>query len=553
MYTQSFVLSFPPTTYCAPICVSRCLATHFNILVCLIPPRDLFDYVATRDLTSIKECIDADTSAVEGASDNMGFTPLHVACARGSIDICKALLGHAPPAAAATEDPLGSPKKMSKKSSGKESLSSSLRRGQMSETEMPIPFPIPAANCDVNARSAQGYTPLHVAAWHGHLSIVKLLLDSGADPLAMTEGFRLDEAGVQELTEYYLAKASTANTPPPVPMRFPRTAYQFARLHRYVDIERVLRPLTMVPEVGFNENTDVRDGKQDSVDHYCTTSSAIVAAEKGNLLFYSLALEDLINGGLVHPDRYAAGLEVLDRIRSELHTDTNANVLHTAVEGCTTAVGEQLLAMLLVPCIVVKKSGYPLEECLVSVFGPGPVHYPTESDYKEGRIPDVPVQQSSLRNASPPAQDDRPSTAPRNTDMSILGTTIGSKAGDFTSNTPTICTANTSNGLTALHYAVRVGRLDLVKLFLAMDADPSAEAKPVEGLTPRMAAGGTPVAMCAAGDVTIKNILTEAVSRNAFLDMYAQRNYVPPSERPDFSDAAKELKRQWRKAQAALL
>lgn len=209
--------------------------------------------------------------------------------------------------------------------------------------------------------------------------------------------------------------------------------------------------------------------------------------------------------------------------------------------------------MLLVPCLVVKKAGYPLEESLVAAFGPGPAHYPTELDYKEGRIADVPVEQSSLRNASPPAQDDRPSTAPRNTDMSVLGTTIGSKAGDFTISAPTVCTPNHNNGLTALHYAVRIGRLDLVKLFLAMDADPSAEAKPVEGLTPRMAAGGTPVAMCAAGDAAMKAILQEAVARNAFLDMYAQRNYVPPSERPDFSDTAKELKRQWRKAQAALV
>ena len=38
------------------------------------------------------------------------------------------------------------------------------------------------AGCDVNLSDKDGWTPLSVAAFHGHTEVIKLLLASGADP-----------------------------------------------------------------------------------------------------------------------------------------------------------------------------------------------------------------------------------------------------------------------------------------------------------------------------------------------------------------------------------
>lgn len=44
------------------------------------------------------------------------------------------------------------------------------------------------AGIDVNKAGDLGYTPLHVACMHGNLEMVRLLIDSGADLFAMSEG-----------------------------------------------------------------------------------------------------------------------------------------------------------------------------------------------------------------------------------------------------------------------------------------------------------------------------------------------------------------------------
>lgn len=45
-----------------------------------------------------------------------------------------------------------------------------------------------AHGINVNQKGEEGYTPLHQACFFGHKEIVRLLLESGADPLARTAG-----------------------------------------------------------------------------------------------------------------------------------------------------------------------------------------------------------------------------------------------------------------------------------------------------------------------------------------------------------------------------
>lgn len=45
-----------------------------------------------------------------------------------------------------------------------------------------------AHGINVNQKGEEGYTPLHEACSRGHKAIVKLLLESGADPFARTAG-----------------------------------------------------------------------------------------------------------------------------------------------------------------------------------------------------------------------------------------------------------------------------------------------------------------------------------------------------------------------------
>ena len=53
---------------------------------------------------------------------------------------------------------------------------------------------------DVNSRDAEGFTPLHVAAIHGKIQIVKKLLDLGADDNLTTLDGK-DAADLAELNE----------------------------------------------------------------------------------------------------------------------------------------------------------------------------------------------------------------------------------------------------------------------------------------------------------------------------------------------------------------
>lgn len=73
----------------------------------VVPQRTVFDFVATRDLSALKDTIDLDPSAAAAARDANGYSLLHVAAAHGHIDICRALLGIAEPPQLSAPSPLG--------------------------------------------------------------------------------------------------------------------------------------------------------------------------------------------------------------------------------------------------------------------------------------------------------------------------------------------------------------------------------------------------------------------------------------------------------------
>src|SRR5690242_17876574 len=93
------------------------------------------------------------------------------------------------------------------------------------------------AGADVNAQDNQGWTPLNWAAGSGHLELVELLLERGANPLTVGRDLRTPQmialaAGHADIVKR-LREAETQAGATAAPARQYCTAYYLGDLRRY--------------------------------------------------------------------------------------------------------------------------------------------------------------------------------------------------------------------------------------------------------------------------------------------------------------------------------
>ena len=121
--------------------------------------QDFFKLVETGTPAQIQEAFEADPSLLDTVE--AGRTALHVAAARGDVDILQMLLDQ----------------RLSVTGGGSWTpLHEAALNGNYEAARLLL-----RAGAPVNAREASnGGTPLHVAAFNGHLKVVQLLLASGA-------------------------------------------------------------------------------------------------------------------------------------------------------------------------------------------------------------------------------------------------------------------------------------------------------------------------------------------------------------------------------------
>jgi len=65
--------------------------------------------------------------------------------------------------------------------------------------------------CCVRARMQLGLTALHIAAWKGHSDVVQLLLQSGADPNAISHSNKTPLQVAQEESKHHCVSILTAS------------------------------------------------------------------------------------------------------------------------------------------------------------------------------------------------------------------------------------------------------------------------------------------------------------------------------------------------------
>ena len=137
-------------------------------------PLDVFEAAAAGVRETVAEWIKEDAGLVRAFSHD-GFTPLHLAAFFGRLPVVELLLSLR-----------ASVNEISRNASELRPLHSAVAHRQP-QVALEISRALIAAGADVNAAQHGGWTPLHAAALHGNLPLVRLLLDAGANPGAKND------------------------------------------------------------------------------------------------------------------------------------------------------------------------------------------------------------------------------------------------------------------------------------------------------------------------------------------------------------------------------
>ncbi len=138
---------------------------------------DIYINAEIGDIEAVGQALAADPAAVGRFRPGRGDTPLHAACYWGQVAVARLLLEAGADPTVGTRDgfllisPLGSAVASPDVPNPSDDESTVLALARL----------LLDAGADVNARRRDGMTALHTAAYRGHLDVIRLLLERGAD------------------------------------------------------------------------------------------------------------------------------------------------------------------------------------------------------------------------------------------------------------------------------------------------------------------------------------------------------------------------------------
>jgi uncharacterized protein len=137
-------------------------------------PLDVFEAAAVGARAKVEEWLKKDAGLARAFAHD-GFTPLHLAAFFGRVPVVELLLSRGAPVNEVSRNP-----------SALRPLHSAVAHRQP-QVALEISRALVAAGADVNVTQQGGWAPLHAAALHGNLPLVRLLLEAGAEPGAKND------------------------------------------------------------------------------------------------------------------------------------------------------------------------------------------------------------------------------------------------------------------------------------------------------------------------------------------------------------------------------
>lgn len=130
---------------------------------------DVWEAAALGELETVVSAVEQDRSLLDATAPD-GFTPLGLAAFFGQVDVLTWLL---------TEG--ADPNKPAENEMAVYPINSAAAHREKTAASMMVSLLV-AQDAEVNVAQHGGWTPLHQAASHGDMQMVKFLLESGADP-----------------------------------------------------------------------------------------------------------------------------------------------------------------------------------------------------------------------------------------------------------------------------------------------------------------------------------------------------------------------------------